>query len=656
MSDFSLSSNFKPSGDQPNAIQMLSQGILEHKQHQVLLGVTGSGKTFTMANVIQNINIPTLIISPNKILAAQLYAEFKQYFPSNAVEYFISYYDYYQPEAYMPQSDTYIEKDASINEQIDRLRLKSTVSLLERKDVIVVASVSCIYGLGPKSDYRDVCLSIQINACISMEDMIENLVAMQYERNNVKFARGLFRIRGDTIDIFPAYMETGIRVILCDDYVEKINEIDPISGMHLQNRTNILIYPAKHFIARQDDLDLILQDIESELQTQTQVFMKQNKLVEAQRLEQRTRYDLEMIKETGSCHGIENYSRHFSRKDPGERPYCLLDYFPNDFLLLIDESHVTIPQIRGMYAGDQARKKTLVNYGFRLPSALDNRPLKENEFFKLLKQAVYISATPNPFEISISEGNIVQQIIRPTGLIDPIVEIHPIQGQIPHLLKEIKICISHHERILIITLTKKLSEDLTQFLHQQNLKAHYLHSSIKSLQRIKIIKEFREAKFDILVGINLLREGLDLPEVRLVAILDADKEGFLRSETTLIQISGRASRNVNGKVIFYADQITKSMRNALDKMTGRREKQLSYNEKYHITPKTIKKEIQNLSEFDVQTKKEEKKIITQEILAKGNIQKMIEHVTKEMKLAADELDFESAMVYRDELEELKKIL
>ena len=656
MDHFSLSSKFKPSGDQPRAIQMLSEGILKKKKHQVLLGVTGSGKTFTMANMIQNANIPALIISPNKILAAQLYSECKQFFPHNAVEYFISYYDYYQPEAYIPQNDTYIEKDASINDQIDRLRLKTTVSLLERKDVIVVASVSCIYGLGPQAEYRDTCLSIKSNTYIVMENIIENLIVMQYERQNIKFERGSFRVRGDTLDIFPAYMEIGIRVVFCGDLVERISEIDPITAMKIQNRNNVLIYPAKHFIANQDNIEEVLQNIESELQTQIKLLTAQNKLIEAQRLQQRTTYDLEMIKETGSCHGIENYSRHFTGKNPGDRPYCLLDYFPNEFLLFVDESHVTVSQIGSMYAGDQARKKTLVDYGFRLPSALDNRPLKESEFWDLIQQVVYVSATPKSFEIELSQGQIVQQIIRPTGLIDPEVEIHPIEGQIPHLLKKIGTCIVAHERVLIITLTKKLSEDIALFLHKKNIKAQYLHSGIKSLKRIEIIKNFREAKFDVLIGINLLREGLDLPEVRLVAILDADKEGFLRSETTLIQISGRAARNVNGKVIFYADKITQSMQNALSKMQERREQQLAYNKKHHITPKTIKKEIQNLSEFNVDAKIEKKKTISKEILSQGNIHKMIEDVTTKMKLAADRLDFELATVYRDELSELREII
>ncbi|OGR53767.1 MAG: excinuclease ABC subunit B [Elusimicrobia bacterium RIFCSPLOWO2_02_FULL_39_32] len=657
MYQFNLCSKFTPQGDQPKAIKALVQGLKEERSHQVLMGVTGSGKTFTMANVICAMQKPTLVISPNKILAAQLYAEFKQFFPKNAVEYFISYYDYYQPEAYVPQSDTYIEKDASINDHIDRLRLKATSSLLERKDVIIVASVSCIYGLGSPRDYRDLCLYLEKGRTKSRELILQELVTIHYERNDLAFTRGKFRVKGDTVEIFPAYMETALRIQLRGNEIEKIYEIHPLTGEKLGEKELVYIYPARHFVTTQPTLDRALGAIEQELKERVLFFKEKGKLLEAERILQRTNYDLEMMRETGFCHGIENYSRHISGRAAGERPSCLLDYYPKDFLVFIDESHVTAPQIKGMYEGDQARKNILVQYGFRLPSALDNRPLKNPEFEALVKNVLYVSATPSSYEFQKSKGAVVEQVIRPTGLVDPEIEIHPIKGQIDHLIKEIELRVKRKERVLVTTLTKRLAEDLSQFLSQKKLKVRYLHSDIDALKRVEIIKDLRKGAFDVLVGINLLREGLDLPEVSLVAILDADKEGFLRSETTLIQICGRAARHLNGKVIFYADFMTGSMKRALGEMNRRRKIQLEYNQTHHITPKTIVKAIDEMEEFQIKAKKQGLSLLRENRLqyAGKNLPEMMKEIEAQMKEAAERLDFETAALLRDQLFEFKEM-
>lgn len=658
MEKFKLISQFKPAGDQPQAIKSILKGLEQNRRHQVLLGVTGSGKTFTMANVIASVNRPTLIISHNKILAAQLYAEFKQFFPNNAVEYFISYYDYYQPEAYVPQSDTYIEKDASINDHIDRLRLKATSSLLERKDVIIVASVSCIYGLGSPKDYKELCVLIEKGKTKARELILQELISIHYERNDLDFSRGKVRVRGDTIEIFPAYLETALRIQLFGNEIEKIYEIHPLTGEKIKEKEKVYVYPARHFVTTRPTLERALTEIEKELDEQLKVFKKQDKLLESQRLEQRTRYDMEMMRETGICHGIENYSRHLSGRAPGERPSCLLDYFPDDFLLFVDESHVTIPQIGGMYEGDRSRKQTLVDYGFRLPSALDNRPLKFPEFESIIHQTVYVSATPGPYEFKKSGGEIVEQVIRPTGLVDPEVVIHPIKGQIEHLMSEIELRVKQKERILVTTLTKKLAEDLAGFLSEKGFKVRYMHSEIHALERIEIIKDFRKGTFDVLVGINLLREGLDLPEVSLVAVLDADKEGFLRSDTTLIQICGRAARNVNGKVILYADTATGSMKRALSEMERRRQKQLKYNKEHHLTPKTIVKAILELEEFQYKAKKESLSMMRESsayYLSAKNLPNILKEIEDQMKEAAERLDFETAAALRDQLFELNEM-
>lgn len=658
MEKFKLVSQFKPAGDQPQAVGHLLRTIQEGRRDQVLLGVTGSGKTFTMANVIAALHRPTLVISPNKILAAQLYAEFKQFFPENAVEYFISYYDYYQPEAYVPQSDVYIEKDASINDHIDRLRLKATSSLLERRDVIIVASVSCIYGLGSPKDYKELCVLVERGKIKSRELILQELVAIHYERNDLDFSRGKFRVRGETVEIFPAYLETALRVQLLGDEIEKITEIHPLTGEKIREKEKIYIYPARHFVTTRPTLERALTGIEKELKEQLAVFRRQGKLLEAQRIEQRTRYDMEMMRETGFCHGIENYSRHLSGRQPGERPSCLLDYYPDDFLVFIDESHVTVPQIGGMYEGDRSRKQTLVDYGFRLPSALDNRPLKFPEFESLVNQILYVSATPGPYELKRSQGEVVEQVIRPTGLVDPEVIIHPIKGQIDHLISEIEKRAKKKERVLVTTLTKRLAEDLAEFLSEKKLKVRYLHSEIQALERIEILKQLRKGAFDVLVGINLLREGLDIPEVSLVAVLDADKEGFLRSETSLIQICGRAARNVNGQVILYADFKTGSMKRAISEMDRRRKKQLEYNRKNHLTPKTIVKAVQELEEFQYKAKTQGLSLVREgsiQYASKGNLPNLMKEIETQMKQAADQLDFETAALLRDQLFEMREM-
>jgi excinuclease ABC subunit B len=660
---FKLVSKFIPSGDQPHAIDELYHNYLTGKNSQVLLGVTGSGKTFVMANVIEKIQKPTLVISPNKILAAQTYAEFKAFFPNNAVEYFISYYDYYQPEAYIPSSDTYIEKDSSINDHIDRLRLKATTSLLERKDVIVIASVSCIYNLGSPKDYQNMCVEITVGGQKSIKLLLDELILSHYERNEIEFIRGRFRVKGDTIEIFPAYLETALRIEFYGNTVENIKEFNPITGKVINKKDKAYIYPAKLFVTDKYKIDNALKTIKKELGERLVIMKSQNKLLEAQRLEQRTKYDMEMLKETGSCSGVENYSRHLSGNPEGARPTTLIDYFLNendDFLTIVDESHISLPQIRGMYEGDRSRKQTLVNFGFRLPSALDNRPLRFFEFEKLIRKLMMVSATPGAYELERGKKQTVDLIIRPTGLVDPEVIVRPINGQIQDLMQEIQKVAGKKQRTLVTTLTKKMSEDLTAYLKEKGFKVEYLHSEIDTLTRIEILKNLRLGKFDVLVGINLLREGLDLPEVSLVVVLDADKEGFLRSESTLIQVCGRAARNVDGRVIFYADTMTGSMQAALGEMNRRRKKQIEYNKKNNINPKTIIKAVCELDEFRNLSRQESitnilaKKQFDYKITPK-NIDGIIKEIELQMKDAAENLDFESASVLRDRMFELKNM-
>jgi excinuclease ABC subunit B len=663
MEKFRLVSKFKPSGDQPQAIDEIVRNYQNGENSQVLLGVTGSGKTFVMANVIERLQKPTLIISPNKILAAQTYAEFKSFFPHNAVEYFISYYDYYQPEAYIPSSDTYIEKDSSINDHIDRLRLKATTSLLERKDVVVVASVSCIYNLGSPEDYRNMCVEIIAGKDKSIHSLLSELVASHYERNEIEFIRGRFRVKGDTVEIFPAYLETAVRIEFYGDTIESIKEFNPLTGEILAKKERSYIYPAKLFVTSGDKIKRASETIFAELDGRVSELKSQNKLLEAQRLIQRTKYDMEMLKETGMCHGIENYSRHLSGNPAGTRPTTLIDYFHfggGDFLMIADESHISLPQVRGMYEGDRSRKQTLVDFGFRLPSALDNRPLKFPEFEKLIKKFMMVSATPGEYELKRSGGKIVDLIIRPTGLVDPEVVIRPIDGQIMDLMGEIKKNVDKKQRTLVTTLTKKMSEDLAAYLKEKGFKVEYLHSEIDTLKRIEILKNLRLGEFDVLVGINLLREGLDLPEVSLVAVLDADKEGFLRSEPTLIQICGRAARNVDGRVIFYADNMTGSMQRALKEMGRRRLKQIKYNEENNIKPKSIVKAVAELEEFRNLSREESVSHMVAETkfdyeITPKNIDGLIKELEDKMREAADSLDFESAAAYRDKMLELKSM-
>ncbi|MBA1162992.1 excinuclease ABC subunit B [Bacillus licheniformis] len=654
---FELVSNYQPQGDQPKAIDQLVKGINEGRKHQTLLGATGTGKTFTMSNVIKEVNKPTLVIAHNKTLAGQLYSEFKEFFPNNAVEYFVSYYDYYQPEAYVPQTDTFIEKDASINDEIDKLRHSATSALFERKDVIIVASVSCIYGLGSPEEYREMVLSLRTEMEIERNELLRKLVDIQYARNDIDFQRGTFRVRGDVVEIFPASRdEHCVRVEFFGDEIERIREVDALTGEILGEREHVAIFPASHFVTREEKMKKAIINIEEELEERLKALREEGKLLEAQRLEQRTRYDLEMMREMGFCSGIENYSRHLTFRPAGSTPYTLLDYFPDDFLMVIDESHVTIPQIRGMYNGDQARKQVLVDHGFRLPSALDNRPLRFEEFEKHIHNIVYVSATPGPYELEHTP-EMVEQIIRPTGLLDPIIEVRPIEGQIDDLIGEIQQRIERNERVLVTTLTKKMSEDLTDYLKEIGIKVTYLHSEIKTLERIEIIRDLRLGKHDVLVGINLLREGLDIPEVSLVAILDADKEGFLRSERSLIQTIGRAARNAEGRVIMYADKITNSMEIAINETKRRREQQEAYNEKHGITPKTINKKIRDVirathaaedqEEYQV---KEEPKLSK---MTKKEREKVIAQMESDMKEAAKALDFERAAELRDLLLELK---
>ncbi|MGE4357986.1 MAG: excinuclease ABC subunit UvrB [Candidatus Omnitrophota bacterium] len=654
MERFKLVSSYKPCGDQPQAIEQLTRNLLKGEKFQTLLGVTGSGKTFTIANVIANINKPTLVISHNKTLAAQLYREFREFFPYNAVEYFVSYYDYYQPEAYIPQTDTYIEKDASINEELDKLRLSTTTSLMSRRDVIVVASVSCIYNLGSPEEYEEMLLFLEKNKKISREEIIRHLVNMLYERNDTAFTRGKFRVRGDTIEIFPVYEDTALRVELWEDEITKIKQFNPLTGDTITELEKIGIYPAKHFVTSQSRIEKAIVSIEAELESRLRELRSQNKLLEAARLESRTKYDIEMLREMGYCHGIENYSRHLSGRPPGSRPNCLIDYFPEDFLVIIDESHVTIPQLRGMYAGDRSRKETLVEYGFRLPSCLDNRPLRYEEFEALVKQVIFVSATPDEYEIEKSRGIVVEQLIRPTGLVDPEIEIRPTSGQIDDLIKEIRMRTKHKERVLVTTLTKRMAEDLAGYLEEMGLKVKYLHSEIEPLERVKILRDLRKGEFDCLVGINLLREGLDLPEVSLVAILDADKEGFLRSEVSLIQVAGRAARNINGKVIMYADSITDAMRKTVEETERRRKVQLEYNRKHNITPHSIKKAVKDYIEIVEETKEFVRKLtgVSEE---RAEIEEVIAQLEKEMELAARNLYFERAAIIRDQIKELREV-
>ncbi|MFC1571768.1 excinuclease ABC subunit UvrB [Candidatus Margulisiibacteriota bacterium] len=652
MPKFKLVSKFKPKGDQPKAIEQLVKGLEQPHPFQTLLGITGSGKTFTMANVIEAVQRPTLVISPNKTLAAQLCQEFRTFFPHSAVEYFVSFYDYYQPEAYIPHTDTYIEKDSSINQEIDRLRHEATMSVLERRDVIVVASVSCIYALGPPDQYKKAVLFLKIGQKINRDEIVKKLIATKYERNDTELSRAKFRVRGDVIEIQQPFDKNFVRVELEDDRVKKIAAVDAVTRQVLASRGYVGIYPGTHYVTFEDGLKRSLDSIREELQWRLAELKKQNKLLEAQRLEQRTKYDLEMIKEMGYCSGIENYSRHLDGRKPGEPPGTLMDYFPKDFLLFIDESHVTVPQLNGMYHGDRARKENLVEFGFRLPSALDNRPLKFEEFNQRLNQIIYVSATPADYELKKSK-QIVEQIIRPTGLIDPEVIVREPKGQIDDLIKRIEQRVGRKERVLVTTLTKRMAEDLSEYLNEAGVKVRYLHSDVKTLDRIEILRGLRMGKFDVLVGINLLREGLDLPEVSLVAILDADKEGFLRSETSLIQTVGRAARNINGQVILYAENMTGSMRRAIKETNRRRKLQVEFNKKNKITPKTIVKEIADISDRIQESKLEEIRKL-KEFIPKSEVPDLIRALEDEMQMAATELNFEKAAEIRDRVKELKK--
>ena len=648
---FKLHSDYKPTGDQPQAIEKLSNGIKEGKKFQTLLGVTGSGKTFTMANIIQNVQKPTLVLAHNKTLAGQLYSEFKEFFPENNVEYFVSYYDYYQPEAYIASSDTYIEKDASINDEIDRLRHSATAALYETRDVIIVASVSCIYGLGDPDDYENLVISLRPGMEKSRDEIMRRLIAIQYTRNEIDFKRGTFRAKGDILEVYPSNEnESALRIEFFGDEIDSIAQINPLNGKKLNLLKHVFIYPNSHYVTNKDKMEKAITEIEKERDEQIEFFKKQNKLIEAQRIEERVNFDMEMLKETGFCQGIENYSRHISGRKPGSAPFTLLDYMPKDFLLLVDESHVTIPQVGGMYNGDRARKESLVNYGFRLPSAFDNRPLKFNEFEDRINQCIFVSATPAKYEAEHSE-QVVEQIIRPTGLLDPEIEVKPIENQIDDLITQVKERIEVGDRVLVTTLTKKMAEDLTAYLKNVDIKVRYMHSDIPALERMEIIRDLRIGEFDVLVGINLLREGLDIPEVSLVAILDADKEGFLRSERSLIQTIGRAARNTNGKVIMYADELTDSMEKAISETNRRRKIQMEYNEKHGIVPETIKKSVRDTIKIsiieDVKTK--------YEIDESESIEDIINRLTDEMLICASKMEFEKAAELRDKINELKDI-
>ena len=664
MAEFKIKSDFSPSGDQPQAISSLVNGLNSNTKSQVLLGITGSGKTFTMANVIEKIQKPTLILSHNKTLAAQLYGEFKALFPDNAVEFFISYYDYYQPEAYLPVTDTFIEKDSSVNEEIDRLRLKATTSLMSRDDVIIIASVSSIYGIGSPDSYKDMLVEVNLNDKIELNSFFKKLVNIHYNRNDMVLEPGVFRSRGDTIEIFPMYETDAVRIEFFDDEVDRISIFDPMTMKVKQDLEKYYIYPAKHFVTTRENINRAIEDIRKELHPRLADLRKVDKLLEAQRLEQRTLFDIEMMMELGYCSGIENYSRHIDGRKPGERPFTLMDYFPKDFLFFVDESHVSIPQVRAMYNGDRSRKESLIEYGFRLPSALDNRPLKFEEFNKLIDKVVYVSATPAEYELEQAEGEFVEQIIRPTGLLDPKIKVVPTEGQIDYLIEQIKNVIKNNERILVTTLTKKMAEDLTDYLKGVGIRAEYMHSEIDTIERVKIIRSLRLNEFDVLIGINLLREGLDLPEVSLIAVLDADKQGFLRSKSSLMQVAGRAARNVNGKVILFGDYITEAMQHLIDETAKRREVQKKYNKENGISPKTILKSIDEISlSTSVADEREDEMIkaidsndlnINFENMDKVEMQDVISSLERKMKKAAENMKFEVAAIYRDKIKELKQ--
>ncbi|MDO4397889.1 MAG: excinuclease ABC subunit UvrB [Oscillospiraceae bacterium] len=648
---FKLVSKFKPTGDQPEAIEKLVRGVNDGLKEQVLLGVTGSGKTFTMANIIANVNRPTLVLAHNKTLAAQLCSEFKEFFPENAVEYFVSYYDYYQPEAYIPSTDTYIEKDSAVNDEIDKLRHSATSALSERRDVIIVASVSCIYSLGDPIDYRNMVISLRRGMTKDRDELLRKLVEIQYERNDVNFIRNKFRVKGDVVEIFPVYSsETAIRVEFFGDEIDRISEIHPLTGEIKCDLSHVAIYPASHYVVEPEKMERALDEIYNEMLVTVDKFKSEGKLLEAQRIMQRTQYDIEMLRETGFCKGIENYSRIMSGRKPGEAPFTLLDYFPDDFLLFVDESHVTLPQVRGMYGGDRSRKESLINFGFRLPSAYDNRPLTFDEFYKKTHQRIFVSATPGEFERTRS-AQTVEQVIRPTGLLDPEISVRPTEGQIDDLISEINKRTEKDERVLVTTLTRKMAEDLTDYLSERDIKVKYMHYDIDTIERMEIIRDLRLKKFDVLVGINLLREGLDIPEVSLVAILDADKEGFLRSETSLIQTIGRAARNAEGTVIMYADEVTESMENAINETYRRREKQQKYNEEHGIVPKTIKKDVREI--LEISSKDNVKERIDKKRLSEHEKAELIVKLSKEMKAAAKLLEFEHAAYLRDQIQKIK---
>ena len=655
MDKFILKSPYKPTGDQPQAIEKLVKGVLNGEKEQILLGVTGSGKTFTMANIIEQVNRPTLVLAHNKTLAAQLCSEFREFFPDNAVEYFVSYYDYYQPEAYIPSTDAYIEKDSAINDDIDRLRHSATFSLAERRDVIIVASVSCIYSLGSPEEYRANTLSLRKGMEISRDEVLARLTEMQYERNDINFVRNKFRVRGDTVEIFPAgaTAETALRVEFFGDEIDRISEFEAVTGTAKRELVHAAVFPASHYIVGREKKEKALEEIEKEMEQQVEKFTAEHKLIEAQRIAERTRYDMEMLREIGMCKGIENYSRVLSGREPGSTPVTLIDHFPKDFLLLVDESHVTLPQVRGMFGGDAARKKNLIDYGFRLPSAYDNRPLNFDEFYAKINQAIYVSATPGPFEKEHA-SSFAEQIIRPTGLVDPEIIVKPTEGQIEDLVSEINLRTSRNERVLVTTLTKKMAEDLTKYLERLDIKVRYMHHDVDTVERMEIIRDLRLGEFDVLVGINLLREGLDLPEVSLVAILDADKEGFLRSESALIQTIGRAARNANGQVIMYADSVTGSMERAIFETNRRREIQMKYNEEHGIIPKTIIKEIRDVIDISAPSGDEKNKKEKAKKLPKAERMKLIEKYTAMMREAARVLDFEQAAYFRDKIADLKE--